>query len=62
MDLISLFIAVKSLKAHVHYFVILAVGVSGFDKFSSLLVHVFCVDCKNAFLGMNEPDSYFWLS
>jgi len=62
VDIISLFIAVRSLKAHVRYFVILTVGVSGFGKCSSLLVHVLCVDCKSPFLGKNEPDSYIWLS
>jgi len=58
MDIVSLFVAVKILKAHIHYFVVLTVGVPGFKKCSSLLLHIICVDCKSPFLGKNEPDTY----
>ena len=50
------------MSTHEHYFIILTVGVPGFDKCSSLLVHVLCADCKSPFLVKNEPDTYMWLS
>ena len=51
MDTVSLFIAVNSLKAHMHYFVTVTVGVPGFDKCTSLLIHIICVDRKSRFAG-----------
>jgi hypothetical protein len=55
MDTVSFFNAAKSFKARVHYFVIVTIGVPGFDKHSSPLVRVIGVDRKTHFSGrMNQ--------